>query len=69
MQLIKYQCRKCRYVFIQLHVDDDPHGAACPRCHHRGLDRRADFAAMPPPGAPPLHEEAAPAGAMEQERS
>ncbi len=50
MQLIKYQCRKCKYVFVQLHVDSDVQTAACPRCHHQDLIEQADFAAMPPPG-------------------
>lgn len=56
MQLIKYQCRRCRYVFVQLHLDGDIQAAACPRCHHHDLNRQADFAAVPLPGLPKIAE-------------
>jgi len=56
MQLIKYQCRRCRYVFVQLHLDGDIQAAACPRCHHQDLTRQADFAAMPLPGLSKIPE-------------
>ena len=47
MQLVKYQCRRCRYVFVQLHAAGDGQAAACPRCHREDLVRQADFAATP----------------------
>jgi putative FmdB family regulatory protein len=50
MQLIKYQCRKCRYIFVKLNFNNDGKTAACPRCHHRDLRMQADFTAMPPKG-------------------
>jgi len=47
MQLIKYQCRKCRYIFVKLHPNDNGQKAACPRCHHQNLIVQADFTAIP----------------------
>ena len=69
MQLIKYQCRGCRYVFVQLHADGEAQTAACPRCHHRDLIRQADFAAMPPPCPPPVGDGAGSARALGSKKS
>jgi len=55
MQLIEYQCRKCRYVFAKIHFQKDSKAVSCPRCHHHVVRQRLDFTAPwhdPPPATP-----------------
>lgn len=55
MQLIEYQCRKCRYVFAKIHFQDDSKTVSCPRCHYHAVRQRLDFTAPwhdPPPATP-----------------